>query len=203
VVGLVSGFYGGVLDDVIQRLIEILLAFPSLVLALAIAGILGPSITSVLIAVVAVHWVSYARLVRGMVLSIRAQPFVEAAISLGARDRRIIFRHVLPSVLTPVLVLVSLEMGDVLLTISSLSFLGLGAQPPTPEWGTMMNQARPYFQSHPVLMIVPGLAITISVLAFNLVGDGLRDALDPRAAHAVADARRRGLAFRLRRLRLR
>ncbi len=190
-VGVVSGYYGGIVDSLIQRLVEILMAFPSLVLALAIAGILGPSLRSVLIAVVAVHWVSYARLVRGMVLSHRSQPYVEAAIAQGARDRRIMFRHILPNVLPPVIVLATLEMGGLLLAISSLSFLGLGAQPPTAEWGQMLSQARPYFQSHPYLMIEPGLAITFTVLAFNLIGDGLRDALDPKTAGLIRRARRR------------
>lgn len=189
-VGLVSGYYGGVVDSIIQRVVEILLAFPSLVLALAIAGVLGPSITSVLIAVIAVHWVSYARLVRGMVLSARNQPYVESARALGASNRRIMFREILPNVLPPVIVLATLEMGGLLLSISSLSFLGLGAQPPTSEWGTMLSQARPFFQSNPHLMIVPGLAITLTVLAFNLVGDGLRDALDPRTRSLLLHARR-------------
>jgi peptide/nickel transport system permease protein len=188
-IGLLSGYYGGILDGAIQRVIDVLLAVPSLVLALAIAGMLGPSIRSVLIGVVAVQWVSYARLVRGMVLSARSQPYVESSIALGARSRRVMFNDILPNVLPPVVVLATLEMGGLLLSISSLSFLGLGAQPPTPEWGTMLNQARPFFQSHPYLMIVPGVAITLTVLAFNLLGDGLRDALDPRAGRLVTRVR--------------
>jgi peptide/nickel transport system permease protein len=190
-IGLVSGFYGGVVDGGIQRVIDVLLAFPSLVLALAIVGVLGPSIRSVLIAVVAVHWVSYARLVRGMVLSARNQPYVESAVALGARSWRLMFREILPNVVPPVVILATLEMGGLLLSISALSFLGLGAQPPTPEWGTMLNQARPFFQSHPFLMIAPGIAITLTVLAFNLLGDGLRDALDPNATRLIAHARAR------------
>jgi peptide/nickel transport system permease protein len=190
-IGLVSGFNGGVVDGCIQRVIDVLLAFPSLVLALAIVGVLGPSIRSVLIAVVAVHWVSYARLVRGMVLSTRNQPYVESAVALGARSWRLMFREILPNVVPPVVILATLEMGGLLLSISALSFLGLGAQPPTPEWGTMLNQARPYFQSHPYLMIAPGIAITLTVLAFNLLGDGLRDALDPNATRLIAHARAR------------
>jgi peptide/nickel transport system permease protein len=190
-IGLVSGFYGGVVDGGIQRVIDVLLAFPSLVLALAIVGVLGPSIRSVLIAVVAVHWVSYARLVRGMVLSARNQPYVESAVALGSRSWRLMFREILPNVVPPVVILATLEMGGLLLSISALSFLGLGAQPPTPEWGTMLNQARPFFQSHPYLMIAPGMAITLTVLAFNLLGDGLRDALDPNATRLIAHARAR------------
>ena len=190
-VGLVSGYYGGIVDNLIQRVIEILMAFPSLVLALAIAGVLGPSMRNVLIAVVAVHWVGYARLVRGMVLSARSEPYVEAGRAVGAPDLRIMFRQILPNVFSPIIVLLTLEMGALLLTISSLSFLGLGAQPPTAEWGNMLNQARPFFQSHPHLMIVPGSAITLTVLGFNLLGDGLRDALDPRAARLVGRRRLR------------
>jgi peptide/nickel transport system permease protein len=196
-VGLVSGFYGGLVDVLIQRMIEVFLAFPPLVLALAIAGALGPGMKSVLIAVISVHWVSYARLVRGTVLSTRQQPYVEAARALGSSGPWMMFREILPNVLPPVIVLATLEMGGLLLTISSLSFLGLGAQPPTPEWGTMLDQARPYFQSHPILMIVPGLAITLAVLAFNLVGDGLRDALDPRTTRLLVAAKRGPLPGRI------
>ena len=188
-IGLLSGYYGGILDGAIQRVIDVLLAVPSLVLALAIAGMLGPSMASVLIGVVAVQWVSYARLVRGMVLSARSQPYVESSIALGARSRWVMFNEILPNVVAPVVVLATLEIGGLLLSISSLSFLGLGAQPPTPEWGTMLNQARPFFQSHPYLMILPGVAITLTVLAFNLLGDGLRDALDPRAGRLVTRVR--------------
>jgi peptide/nickel transport system permease protein len=190
-VGLVSGYFGGLIDSLLQRTTDVVLAFPSLVLALVVAGILGPSLSSVVIAVVSVHWASYARLVRGMVLAAREQRYVEASLALGARDTRVMLAEILPNVLPPVVVLATLEMGGILLAISSLSFLGLGAQPPTPEWGTMLNEARPYFESHAYLMIIPGAAITLLVLAFNLVGDGLRDALDPRASSLVSSARRR------------
>jgi peptide/nickel transport system permease protein len=190
-VGAISGYLGGIVDDLIQRVVDVLLAFPSLVLALAIAGVLGPSLKSVLIAVIGVHWVGYARLVRGMVLATREQPYVEAARAAGASAPWLVFREILPNVFPPVLVLATLEMGGLLLTISSLSFLGLGAQPPTPEWGTMLNDARPFFQANPHLMIEPGAAIALTVLSFNLIGDGLRDALDPRASRLVVHARRR------------
>ena len=190
-VGLASGYFGGVVDTLLQRTTDIVMAFPSLVLALVIAGILGASLTSVVIAVVSVHWASYARLVRGMVLTAREQRYVEASRALGAGDTRIMLSEILPNVLPPVVVLATLEMGGLLLAISSLSFLGLGAQPPTPEWGTMLNEARPYFESHAYLMIAPGFAITLLVLAFNLVGDGLRDALDPRSSRLVSSTRRR------------
>jgi peptide/nickel transport system permease protein len=190
-VGLISGYSGGIVDDVLQRIVEIVMAFPSLVLALVVAGILGPGLKSIVIAVVVASWASYARLVRGMVLSTRQQGYVEAAVVQGARNSRVMVKEILPNVLPPVIVLATLEMGGLLLAMSSLSFLGLGAQPPTPEWGTMLNEARPYFESHVYLMIVPGLAITLLVLAFNLVGDGLRDALDPRSSALVSGSRRR------------
>jgi len=196
--GLVSGYFGGIVDNLVQRVVDTLMAFPSLVLALAIAGVLGPSLRSVVIAVVAVQWVSYARLVRGMVLGARSQPYVEAARGLGASPRWIMVREILPNVLPPVIVLATLEMGGVLLTISSLSFLGLGAQPPASEWGTMLNEARPYFESNPHLMIAPGIAISATVLAFNLVGDGLRDALDPKTGRLVRQSRRRRFLLRRR-----
>jgi peptide/nickel transport system permease protein len=180
-VGSVAGYYGGWADDAIVLVIDVLLAFPSLVLALAIAGTLGPGIVNVMLGLVCVWWVGYARVVRGLVLSTRHRQFVEAARCLGARDRRIIVRHVLPNVLAPVVVLATLEMGGLILAISGLSFLGLGAQPPTPEWGAMLNDGRSFLQSAPQLMIYPGLAISLVVVAFNLLGDGLRDALDPRS----------------------
>jgi peptide/nickel transport system permease protein len=191
-IGLLSGFYGGFVDGAIQRVLDVLLAVPSLVLALAIAGMLGSSMRSVLVGVVAVSWVPYVRLVRGMVLSARSEPYVESSIALGARSRRVMFNEILPNVVPPVVVLATLEMGGLLLSISSLSFLGLGAQPPTPEWGIMLSQARPFFQSHPHLMIAPGVAITLTVLAFNLLGDGLRDALDPKAGRLVTRVRADG-----------
>jgi peptide/nickel transport system permease protein len=134
-----------------------------------------------MIGLVSVWWVGYARVVRGLVLAVRERPFVEAARCLGAPDRRLILRHVLPNVLPPVVVLATLEMGGIILAISGLSFLGLGAQPPTPEWGAMLNDGRPFLFSAPQLMIYPGLAISLVVIGFNLLGDGLRDVLDPRS----------------------
>lgn len=179
-VGAVAGFQGGWVDDLIMRGVDVLMAFPSLILALAIAGMLGPSLTNVLIGIAAVGWVTYARVVRGMVLSVREEVYVEAARSIGAPPWRLTLRHILPNIISPVIVLVTLDMGALLLSISALSFLGLGAQAPAPEWGRMLNDARPFMQTAPHLMIFPGLAIFITVMAFNLLGDGLRDALDPR-----------------------
>jgi peptide/nickel transport system permease protein len=177
--GMVAGFYGGLLDDLLMRVVDVLLAFPALILALAIAGVLGPSITSVMIGIVAVAWADYARVMRGQVLAARERQYVEAARATGARNLRILARHLLPNVLPPILVLASLEMGGLILAISGLSFLGLGAQPPTPEWGAMLNDGRSFIAAAPQLMIYPGLAISLVVVGFNLLGDGLRDAFDP------------------------
>ncbi len=179
-VGLAAGYVGGMLDDVLMRVVDVLLAFPSLVLALAIVGTLGPSLQNVLIGMIAIWWVEYARVVRGLTLGVRDREFVEAARCSGAPPSRIVLRHVLPNVVPSVLVLATLELGGLILAISGLSFLGLGAQPPTPEWGTMLNDGRPFFQKAPQLMIYPGLAITVVVAGCNLLGDGLRDVLDPR-----------------------
>lgn len=179
-VGLAAGYVGGMLDDVLMRVVDVLLAFPSLVLALAIVGTLGPSLQNVLIGMIAIWWVEYARVVRGLTLGVRDREFVEAARCSGAPATRIVLRHVLPNVVPSVLVLATLELGGLILAISGLSFLGLGAQPPTPEWGTMLNDGRPFFQKAPQLMLYPGLAITVVVAGCNLLGDGLRDVLDPR-----------------------
>lgn len=179
-VGLVAGYVGGLIDDVLMRVVDILLAFPSLVLALAIVGMLGPSLMNVMLGMVAVWWVDYARVIRGLTVGMREREFVTAARCAGAPAPRIIARHLLPNVVPSVIVLATLELGSLMLAISALSFLGLGAQPPTPEWGTMLNDGRAFFQRAPQLMIYPGLAITLAVIGSNLVGDGLRDVLDPR-----------------------
>ena len=178
-VGTLSGYYGGWPDTILMSLVDLLLAFPGLVLAVAIAGTLGPSLINVMIAMAAVSWAGYARLVRGMVLSIRNREFVEAARAVGASDRRIMVFHIWRNILGPVVVLGSLDMGWIILGISGLSFLGLGAQPPTPEWGSMLNDGRPFLQTAPQMMLYPGAAIFLVVLGFNLLGDGLRDLLDP------------------------
>ena len=163
-----------------MRIVDVLLAFPSLVLALAIVGTIGPSLQNVMIGMIAVWWVDYARVIRGMTISMREREFVASAHCVGASASHIIVRHILPNVIPSVIVLATLEFGALMLAISGLSFLGLGAQPPTPEWGTMLNNGRPFFQRAPQLMLYPGIAITLTVIACNLVGDGLRDVLDPR-----------------------
>ena len=178
-VGTLSGYYGGWLDTILMSLVDLVLAFPGLILAVAIAGTLGPSLINVMIAMAAVWWAGYARLVRGMVLSIRSREFVEAALAMGASDRRIMVFHIWRNILGPVVVLATLDMGWIILGISGLSFLGLGAQPPTPEWGAMLNDGRPFLQTASQMMLYPGTAIFLVVLGFNLLGDGLRDLLDP------------------------
>jgi peptide/nickel transport system permease protein len=178
--GIVSGYYGGFVDSVLMRIVDLLLAFPSLVVALAIAGILGPGMVNAMVGLVSVWWVGYARVVRGVALSVRERPYIEAARTVGATNGRILRHHMLPNVVPPVIVLATLEMGQLILAIAGLNFLGLGAQPPTPEWGAMLNEGRPFLQTSPQLMIYPGLAISLVVLGFNLLGDGLRDMLDPR-----------------------
>ncbi|MDP9023058.1 MAG: ABC transporter permease subunit [Actinomycetota bacterium] len=179
-IGTLAGYYGGAVGSIVMRVVDVLLAFPSLILALAVVGTLGPGIRNVIIGLVVIWWVDYARIVRGMVLTLREREFVVAARALGATDRHLVVRHLLPNVVPPVAVLASLEMGTLILAISGLSFLGLGVQPPTPEWGAMLNEGRPFLQSAPLLMVYPGLAISLVVLGFNLLGDGLRDVLDTR-----------------------
>ncbi|MCL0105893.1 nickel ABC transporter permease subunit NikC [Thermodesulfovibrionales bacterium] len=178
--GLVAGYRGGLIDELIMRIVDILLAFPGIILALVVAGILGPSLFNVMLALAVVGWTSYARVVRGAVLSVKEKEFVEAARALGAGEARIMFRHILPNVMAPVIVMATLGMAHVILAAAALGFLGLGAQPPTPEWGSMLNDGRAFMRTAPHLTIFPGLAIMVTVLAFNFLGDGLRDALDPR-----------------------
>lgn len=179
-VGLVAGYVSGWIDEGLMRITEIFFAFPSLILAMAIAGALGPSLTSAMIAIALVSWPVYARLVRGQVLSLRQREYVEAAHALGAPAPRILFKHLLPNSLAPILVQASFDLGGTILIAAGLSFIGFGAQPPTPEWGVMISDGRKYVSTHPWLPLYPGLAILFTVAAFNLIGDGLRDALDPR-----------------------
>jgi len=179
-VGLFAGYRRGWIDEVVMRITDIFLAFPPLILAMAIAGALGPSLTNALIAVVVVLWPIYARLVRGQVLILREREFVEAARTIGVGGRRLLLRHLLPNVLGPLLVQASFDMGSSILIIAGLSFIGFGAQPPTPEWGVMISDGRNYITTHWWLTAGPAAGILLLVAAFNLVGDGLRDVLDPR-----------------------
>lgn len=178
--GLVAGYYGHWVDRVVSWLVDVMLSFPSILLALMIVAALGPGLTNVVLAVGVAGIPGYTRLVRGQVLSARRQPYVRAAVTVGARDRRIILRHILPNVFGPIVVLATLDVGWAILNASALSFLGLGAQPPTPEWGAMLNEGRGYLRDAPWVTAAPGLAIALTVLAANLVGDYFRDVLDPR-----------------------
>ena len=180
VLGLISGYYGGWVDTAIMRIIDMLLALPRILLALCVVALLGRGLTNVMVAVGISGISGYARLVRGSVLSAREQVYVEAARAVGCPHRRIMFRHVLPSVVAPVIVLATLDVAGAILSASSLSFLGLGAQPPDPEWGLMLHEGRTYLRQAPWITMVPGLAIMLTVLSINILGDGLRDALDPR-----------------------
>lgn len=179
-VGLLAGYRRGWADEALMRITDIFFAFPSLILAMAIAGALGPSLRNALIAVAVVLWPVYARLVRGQVLSLREREFVQAAQAIGTPTWSILLRHLLPNVLAPLLVQASFDMGSTILTVAGLSFIGFGAQPPTPEWGVMISEGRNYIITQPWLSAVPAVAILLFVAAFNLVGDGLRDILDPR-----------------------
>jgi peptide/nickel transport system permease protein len=182
ILGGAAGYSGGILDEAVMRLVDAFLSFPSIFLALAVIGFLGSGLCNLMISLILVEWTGYARLVRSSVLSLKGKEFLEAARSLGASDLYIMSRHILPNILPPVLVMASLSVGYAILGAASLSFLGLGVQPPTPEWGSMMNDARPFLRSHPLMMIFPGMAITITVLAFHLLGDGIREKLNPRSA---------------------
>ena len=178
--GLVSGFFGGWVDMAIQRLIDIQLAFPGILFALAVVSVLGPGLRNAMIAVGVSLVPSFARMVRGSVLSVRENVYVEAARVTGATRRRIVVHHILPNVLAPIMVLATVAIAWAILIGASLSFLGLGAQPPSPEWGAMLNAGRSHLTSNPHVAVSPGIAIMLVVLGFNLLGDGLRDALDPR-----------------------
>jgi peptide/nickel transport system permease protein len=177
--GAVAGYFGGAVDEIISRAIDILLAFPGLLLAIAIVAVLGPSLVNVVLALTIIGWVGYARLVRGQALRVRELEYVLAARASGARTRRILLRHVIPAVLPAVAVQATLGMGGAILSEAALSFLGLGVQPPTPSWGTMLSYGRGHLLDAPHVTIFPGLAIALLVLGFNFLGDGLRDRLDP------------------------
>jgi len=179
VLGSIAGYFGGRVDEAISRLIDILLAFPGLLLAIALVAVLGPSLTNVILALTLIGWVGYARLVRGQVLRAREFEFVQAARALGASTSRILARHIVPSVLPAVTVQATLGMAGAILAEASLSFLGLGVQPPTPSWGTMLSYGKAHLLEAPHLTVFPGVAIAVLVLGFNFLGDGLRDALDP------------------------
>jgi len=180
VLGLISGYYGRWIDSLIMRICDVLLAFPGILLALAIIAVLGTSTTNVIIAVAFFAIPTFARIVRGSVLSVKKLEYIDAIRALGASDFRIIFMHILPNILSPIIVQATLYIASAIITASALSFLGMGTQPPTPEWGTMLSDGRSYIRQAPHITLFPGLVIFLVVMGFNLFGDGLRDALDPK-----------------------
>jgi peptide/nickel transport system permease protein len=179
--GSIAGYFGGAVDDVISRAIDILMAFPGILLAIALVAVLGPSLTNVILALCVIGWVGYARLVRGQALRARELEYVQAARALGASSARIVLRHVLPTAFPSVIVQATLGMAGAIIAEASLSFLGLGVQPPTPSWGTMLDAGRSHLFDAPHLTIFPGLAIATLVMGFNFLGDGLRDRIDPKS----------------------
>ncbi|MCC5468509.1 nickel transporter permease [Pelosinus baikalensis] len=176
--GTIAGYFGGIADIVVMRFCDIFLAFPGIIFAIAIAGVLGPSSTNAIIALFVVNWAKYARVSRGLAISIRNKDYIKAAQIGGAKQYQIILKYVLPNIIPSLIVMATLDIGTMLLEISSLSFLGLGAQPPTPEWGYMINEGRAYIQTAPWLIIYPGIAMFITVTVFNLLGESIRDILD-------------------------
>jgi peptide/nickel transport system permease protein len=179
-IGLFSGYLGGKFDEVVMRITDIFFSVPYLVLAMAITAALGPGLLNAMLSLSMVWWPIYARLIRGQVLQIREAPYIEAARALGASRRRIIFRHILPNAMTPIIVQGSLDFGNAIMYAAALSFIGLGAHPPAPEWGAMISLARNYLQDSWWFATFPGLAILVTVIGFNLLGDGIRDMTDPR-----------------------
>ena len=178
--GAIAGALGGIVDDIIMRICDIFLSFPSLLLAIVIAAFAGPSLRNALIAIAISWWPWYARIVRGQAISLKERQFVKAARALGNVQSKIIFQHIVPNCMGPVIVQATMDLGGIILTLASLSFLGLGAQAPTPEWGLMINTSKTYFMNAWWYSVFPGLAIFVTVLAFNLIGDGLREIMDPR-----------------------
>ncbi|MCQ2500674.1 MAG: ABC transporter permease [Lachnospiraceae bacterium] len=178
--GVFAGYFGGIVDTVIMRIADMMIAFPGLVLALAVAGILGANVRNAVIAIALVSWTKYARLARSLVMKIRHRDYVSAAIVTGSKTPYMITRYMLPNVLPTLVITAATDIGSMMLELAALSFLGFGATPPTPEWGLMLSEGRAYMQSAPWLMIYPGLAIFVTVVVFNMLGDSLRDILDPK-----------------------
>ena len=180
ILGIIAGYFGGWIDQVIMRIADMMISFPGMILAIAIAGMLGPSLQNGVIAITAVSWTTYARLARSMVLKVKRNLYVEAAVVNGTSTLKILWKHILPNMLTTMTVTAAADMGTMMLELASLSFLGFGAVAPTPEWGLMLNEGRTYMAKAPWLMIAPGIAIVIVVIIFNMLGDSIRDILDPR-----------------------
>lgn len=180
IIGAIAGYFGGKVEMVLMRLADIMLSFPGIVLAIAIAGILGGSIVNTILALSVVGWAKYARIVRSMTLKVRGEEYVTAAVMMGASTTAIIRRHIIPNIMPLVITTGALDIGAIMIEVAGLSFLGFGAQPPTPEWGLMLNEGRQYLQTSPWLMAFPGMSILIVVAIFNLWSDSLRDVVDPK-----------------------
>ncbi|WP_370571888.1 ABC transporter permease [Methanomethylovorans sp.] len=177
--GCIAGYYGGIVDEVISRAIDIFLAFPGIIFALAMMGVLGPGILNLMLSLALVHWSTYARLMRGQVLSVKEQEYVLSTRLLGANDLRIMRKHIIPNAIAPIVVLATIDLGHVILSVAALSFLGLGLPTDIPEWGSMLSAGKEFMRTAPYQTIFPGLAITLFVVIFSILGDGMRDILDP------------------------
>ena len=180
VIGSIAGFYGGKLDNILMRILDIYQSIPGMLLSIALAASLGPGIDNAIIAIGISTIPAYARIIRASILTVRGKEYIEAATAINASDRRIILKHVLPNAIAPLIVEITMNIGNSILAAATLSFIGLGAQPPSPEWGAMLCEGRSFLRDYPHLVLYPGICIMASVLSFNLLGDGLRDALDPR-----------------------
>ena len=185
ILGVISGYLGGVVDTIIMRIVDVMLAFPAIVFALALSTVLGKGQTNLLIAICCVQWTRYARVSRGETIMFRDSEYIQAARAIGNSKKQIMLNYVFPSVISKIVILISLDIGTIILYCASLSFLGLGAQPPSPDWGVMISEGKEYMQYAPWVAIAPGIAIAFSALAFNMLGDGLRDLLDPRMKETV------------------
>ena len=183
--GVISGYLGGAIDTIIMRIVDVMLAFPAIVFALALSTVLGKGQTNLLIAICCVQWTRYARVSRGETIMFRDSEYIQAARAIGNSKKQIMINYVFPSVISKIVILISLDIGTIILYCASLSFLGLGAQPPSPDWGVMISEGKEYMQYAPWVAIAPGIAIAFSALAFNMLGDGLRDLLDPRMKETV------------------
>ena len=178
-VGCISGYYGGLVDDVVSRVIDVFMSFPGIIFALAMLGALGPSITNMIISLAMVQWSTYARLMRGQVLAIKKNEYVQSSLLIGSSDAHVIGRHIIPNSIAPIIALATLDMGNVILSIAALSFLGIGLPADVPEWGAILSSGKEFMRVAPFITIVPGLAITVVVVIFSVLGDGLRSILDP------------------------
>lgn len=183
--GMISGYAGGVVDMVIMRIVDVLLAFPAMIFALALSTMIGTGQMNLIIAITCIQWTRYARIARGEALMLKNAEYIEAARSIGNSTVQVLFKYVFPNIISKILIMASMDIGSIILYCASLSFLGLGAQPPSPDWGVMISEGKDYLQYAPWLTIFPGLAIAVSALAFNMLGDGLRDRLDPRMKEVI------------------